>query len=257
MLEHNIYFQEHSIYNFADIIGTILEMIFSPTGALAPLTQENITEMLSWLGYLDKYAESNPFNLSFLELENQSYNPTTLSVDFLNKLYARYKNHYCVDLVDESDDKKTKAFYDFMQKVINLLDYTYNKYSTLLDLYDNQKSHLLDGLKRTREGERNVSENGTNASAGSYFDLHNDSPQSSDVVATLSENQFASDLSKGNNANSGENHSTGQDTFEETETHDEATIIGKINEIETKYSNLIYKWLNEFEQLFIDEVNFE
>lgn len=257
MLKNNICFQEREMFDLGEVFSKIASRIGETS--FFPADKTKLNKALAYANYYNGYNyEQNICGLSFLELSESTYQATDLALVFLNKLFHRYNAHYCFDLLANSiNEYAIQHSFKFFRKIVNLLDYTYNKYSTLLNLYDNQKSHLLDGLKRTRNGERNVSEDGTNASAGSYVDLHNDSPQSTDVVATIAENQYVSDLSKGNNANSGENHSTGQDTFEETETHDEATIIGKLNEIETKYSNLFNKWLNEFDKLFIEEVNYD
>lgn len=257
MLKNNIYFQEREMFDLEEVYSKIISRIGETS--FFPADKTKLNKALAYANYyLNSNYSQNICGLSFLELNDTTYQTTDLALVFLNKLYQRYKEHYCFDLpANDINEHAIQKSFEFFRKMVDLLDFTYNKYSTLLNHYEAQKTHLLDGLKRTRGGQRNVSENGTNASAGSYVDLHNDSPQSTDVVATIAENQYVSDLSKGNNANSGESHSTGQDTYEETETHDEATIIGKLNEIETKYSNLFYKWLNEFDGLFIEEVNYD
>ena len=143
-----------------------------------------------------------------------------------------------------------------MKKVINILDYTYVRYSTLLDLYENQKEHLLDKLQSSRSGSRSLAHNQASSNTQNSTSLYNDAPQTSDVIATISGNQYATDLTKGQVSDSGETHSTGSDTFSESESHDTLTIMGKLDEIEKQFSNVWKKWLNEFDELFIEEVNY-
>ena len=67
-------------------------------------------------------------------------------------------------------------------------------------------------------------------------------------------NQYVSELNKG--SNSGTSSSSGTDKFEENESFDTMTIMAKLEEIERNFSMLWKKWLDEFDQLFIEEVNF-
>lgn len=248
MIKNNWYFQEHIIYNFEDV----LIELFSDNEA--PYSQAQFRTLLQHLNYLPAQSLTNVYGLSFLELNEYVYVPTTTSVTLLNKLADRYGEHYCIDILD--DNEKEKAFKSLMKKVVKLMDYTYPKYSTLLDQYENQKTHLMDKLSRVRQGERNTLQDGASSNNGSYKDLHNDTPQTTDVTANLVENQYVSDLNKGENSASGETHQRGNDTFNETETHDPATIIERLNEIQNKFAQVWRKWLDEFEQLFIEEVNF-
>ena len=138
------------------------------------------------------------------------------------------------------------------QKVLNKLDYTFQKYAYLLDAYEGQKSHLLDKLQRTRSGNRSMSQTGQNAENSVH--IYNDSPQTTDVVATMEGNQFVSELNK--NSVAGSTASSGSDNFQEAETWDNATIMARLSEIEKQFSNVWKNWLNEFDELFIEEVNY-
>lgn len=276
-------FEEKVNYTFAETFGSV---IGQTGGASIPLDQSGFKEVLQVLGYLEYLQPTaNSYGLSFVALIQEEppltnhVEPTDLSVVFMNKLYMRYKEHYAMQLDREYIAGSTEL-YSFAKeviiKVINKLDYTYLKYSTLLNAYENQKAHLLDKLERTRSGERNIKQDGatsgtgarqgTSSESGSYLELHNDTPQTTDVVATMEGNQYVSDLKKGsssasgttgeNSVESGETHSTGEDTFEENESWDSMTNMARLDEIEKQFSNLWMKWLNEFDELFIEEVNF-
>lgn len=252
MLKNNWLFQEHIIYDFDEVMKFFNS--YDENSTIDDTTLKDILKGLKRCYVVNYSIRSNPSGLSFLHLTDNVYDYGENVLEFLNKLYQRYKNHYCIDILHESE--KEKAFNDLMNKVVNLLDYTYPKYSNLIDLYSSQKSHLMDKLSRVRQGQRDTEQDGESSSQGTYKDLHNDTPQSTDVVATLEQDQFVSDLSKGNNSNEGETHQIGSDTFNETETHDPTTIIERLNEIEKKFSQVWRRWLDEFEQLFIDVVNY-
>ena len=110
----------------------------------------------------------------------------------------------------------------------------------------------MNKLERTRSGDRSISQEGE--TSDSSVNLFNDTPQTTDVVATMEGNQYVSELNKG--SNSGTSSSSGTDEFEENESFDTMTIMAKLEEIERNFSMLWKKWLDEFDQLFIEEVNF-
>lgn len=240
-------FEEKWNYQFREVLESL--------SAEEPFSSSDIVGILQTLGYLSNPASSNPFALSFLEVSDNVYVPTSICMGFMNKLVARYEDHYAVQ-TDEDFETSSSEFVaiakKFMKKVINKIDYTYQKYSTLLGAYESQKAHLLDKLNRTRSGNRSVSQSGQNAE--NSVQIYNDTPQTTDVVATMSENQYVSDLTK--NSVAGSTASSGSDTYQEAESWDNATMIARLNEIENQYSNVWMNWLNEFDELFVEEVNY-
>lgn len=312
MIFNNYMFEEHEFYTFLEVYkklqlsGNKVDYFTNILGC----------DILSRLGLIittqsgGKVAVSNSlYDLSFIQEVENYYSTNAFkgsSLPFLNKLLSRYKNHYAIDCLKDDDiEEKSK---DFMIKLFNLLDYTFVKYDTLLSLYASEKSHLLDKLGRTRTGQRQLASNvsgnettsgtssgttsqtgaettsGTSSSSSTKdtLDLHNDTPQTTDVVATITENQYVSDLRKihetgsesgqtggtSNNTSQGtssgqtsstgtsQTASTGSDEFTESEMWDTKTMMEKLDEIEKNFSNLIKKWLNEFDELFIEEVNY-
>lgn len=253
MLKNKYFFQEHFVYDFEEVLRYYIEGVSG--GDIYNIEVDNINDLLTEIEVLPPNLLANPSSLSFVEMnESNEYTSTGTSAVFFSKLYWRYKHHYCIDILNENE--KIEAFGHLLEKVVNLLDYTYPKYSKLLEIYESNKSKLLDKLERVREGERDTTQHSDTSNNGTYKDLHNDTPQSTDVVATLEQDQYVSDLSKGSNSNSGVSHQTGNDTFEETESYDPTTIIERLNEIEKKFSQVWRKWLDEFEEIFIEEVNF-
>lgn len=313
MIFNNYMFEEHTLYNYEEVVNNFTSIPL----AMGNMSNEMMKGIMNNCGAIGSINIGGTYGLIILNSYKLSYVPTTQTsyssaeispnaLMIFYKLFARYKKHYAINVnKDENFEDKAK---DFMMKLFNLLDYTFVKYDTLLSLYESQKSHLLDKLGRTRTGERelatNVSGNqtasgtssgttsqtgaettsGTSASSSTKdtIDLHNDTPQTTDVVATIEGNQYVSDLRKihesesesgqtsgtSNNTSQGSSSgqtsstetsqtaSTGTDEFTESEMWDTKTMMEKLDEIEKNFSNLIKKWLNEFDELFIEEVNY-
>lgn len=272
-MKNNFMFSEISLYNFDEVMEVILR---ETGGASIPFTaSQYVIEFLSVLDVADDTGSGhNPYKLSFLHTPTEVLEAKQNAITLLNKLYLRYKKHYAIAIKNENELAESSK--EFCIKVVNLLDYTFPKYDELLALYESNKSKLLDKLGRTRAGTRQLSQtgsnsdqhygNGTDSQTIETLDLHNDTPKTSDILATISSNQYVSDLKKGkttssgsssdNYTNTGSNSSNGTDTFEEVEGFDTMTLMAKLDEIEKQFSQLWRKWLDEFDLLFIEEVNF-
>ena len=252
---HNFMFQSKWNYTFEEVIDSINNQT---GGADEPYTASEVREVLVVMGFMDYVSThwTNDYNLSFVVLDESDYIPTDLSATLMNKLEMRYADHYAVQTDEDLDIYSAdflKVAKKFMTKLINKLDYTYPKYSLLLEKYEAQKSHLLDKLGRTRSGSRSVSE--ARQHAENSANIFNDTPQNVDVIATLEQNQYATEFNKGSVA--GSQNTSGSDSYSETEQWDNATIMSRLAEIEKEFSMIWKKWLNEFDDLFIEETNYE
>lgn len=275
MLKNSYMFQEQTAYSFEEVMNYLI----NETGQFAWGSPQGFIEILQNLGYLSSSSLSNTFALSFITIVSEptsSYVIDANVVNLLGKIYKRYKDHYCFICKDEETLASHPESNKFMSKIINKVDYTFERYTTLLSGYASQKSHLLDKLGRTRAGTREMSNEietsderqneGENSQTANALSLHNDTPQTTDVVATITGNQYVSDLRKDQDTTSGTSSdsstgsstssTSGSDEFSETETWDTMTVMAKLDEIEKHYSNIWLKWLNEFDELFIEEVNF-
>lgn len=269
-MKNNFMFKKSELYSFEEVATYLINQTSS--GSFPPFEEFGLKELLLSLPII--VDGENVYGVSYVELSGHAYQFKSTALTCLNKIYLRYKDHYCVNVEDEVD--KPKLFKDFFLKLLNLLDYTFPKYETLLGLYESKKDNLLDKLGRTRAGTRQLSQtgsnsdqhygNGTDSQTIETLDLHNDTPKTSDIIATISSNQYVSDLKKGkttssgsssdNYTNTGSSSSNGTDTFEEVEGFDTMTIMAKLDEIEKQFSQVWRKWLNEFDQLFIEEANY-
>lgn len=253
---------------------------------------------------------SNKMAYSFLGIGAVSEKVSQTALDVINKLWGRYGNHYAV--VVASEDEFNEASKEFMLRVLNVLDYTFVKYDTLLNMYENQKSHLLDKLSRVRSEEKEHSlegehsntivrdEDKSNSASGQHSTTKgtevdtesssgsktagSDTPQTINVGASFDElkgyfNKYdqgedegtshseGSETDSGTNSSSGTENidveetdngtssSSGSETIEATETYDPTTLMSRIDEVQKQFDNVMLKWVNEFDRLFIEEGN--
>ena len=253
----------------------------------------------------------NTYDYSFLaDGENIGSCVRDFAVSVLNKIELRYGEHYAV--VIASEEEFSDASEKFMKKLFNVLDYTYDKYSTLLHIYAQQKSHLLDKLQRIRDEDKTNSASGqhyntrvldedkSNSKSDEHYNTKGTSVSSSsssgsqsassDTPQTINTTGDADDLngywnkydkahdsasssSSGSETDNGRTSGTGSEStdatetdngsisssgsesFDATESYDPMTMMARIEEIQTKYENTMFKWVEEFDRLFIEEGN--
>lgn len=265
---NNFMFNEKTIYSFNEVLDSILENTISPHPTFPLKNSEDALKCLGSAGFLVYNGLTHQFTddydkLSFISKDNGVLVCNENAITLLNKLKRRYGEHWAI-MCDGEPESIRGASNSLFTKVVNLLDYTFPKYSLLLNLYDSKKSNMLDKLGRTRSGSREVSSEGENSSEGetsnNTLNLFNDTPQTNDVVATITQNQYVSELNKssvsGTNSSSGSTSSSGTDEFSEEEEFDTKTIMEKLDEIQRNYEQIWKTWINDFDQLFIEEVNF-
>lgn len=143
--------------------------------------------------------------------------------DIFVLLMKRFADHYVFKTKTDSETEAQEEAYKFAKKLFNVIEYTYKKYSKIIELYNSNYNDLMKQLESTTE-------------SGSRF---NDTPQSAEVDLSFEENQFTTNLTK---------------TKQVTRT-DSNTPIAKIEEIWQNYRKVILEWLNEFESLFVEENN--
>lgn len=246
---HNFMFDEYENFTLLEILPLLNFSV-----SYQPFSSQDLATFMKIAGLLveDDGDWENIYDWTFVDVSAEDKIKTN-AISILNKAFLRYKDHYCVQVKCPVDaTEKLVKSYDLMKKMLKICDYTYDKYSTLIDLYGEEKAHLLDKLGRTRSGNRSVSQSGQNAENSVH--MFNDTPQTTDVIATMEGNQYVSELNK--NSVAGSTASSGSDTFQEAEEWDNATIMARLSEIEKQFSQVWKNWLDEFDQLFIEEVNY-
>ena len=136
----------------------------------------------------------------------------------LDLVVKRFLGHYCFYTTNE--DYPTNQAFNFMGKLIMVLEMTSPRYLKLLEVYETTKNQLLDPVEITTGG----------------ITRFNDTPQD--------EGDFAND-----------SHTTNLTEDSRTTSNDLDTKMGRIKEIESSYNNVLLNWSNEFESIFLEENN--
>lgn len=136
----------------------------------------------------------------------------------LDLVVKRFLDHYCFYTTGE--DYPTNQAFNFMGKLIMVLEMTSPRYLKLLEVYETTKNQLLDPVEITTGG----------------ITRFNDTPQD--------EGDFAND-----------SHTTNLTEDSRTTSNDLDTKMGRIREIESNYNNVLLNWSNEFESIFLEENN--
>lgn len=138
-----------------------------------------------------------------------------------NLLFNRYSEWSCVRIRGVFDATiEAKELKKFMLKLNNIVEMTYDKYVTRLDIFTTNKSNLMGQVRA-----------GTIAKTS-----YNDTPQ--------------------NESSGGFEDATHRTTFTKVDSQsltDGATPIERIDEIDRKIKNIMLEWCEEFSQLFWED----
>lgn len=152
-------------------------------------------------------------------------NPEDESISLLwQYIYSRYGDMgiFTSDKATLTNDENKKLFENFLYKLINKIAFTQDRYLTLIKFYTQNKNDLLKKISTTSRRE-------------SRF---NDTPQDEGV--------FSSD-----------EHTTNLTEDNTTASTDKDSLIIRLAEIQNNFENLYKNWLEEFANLFIEELNYE
>ena len=154
---------------------------------------------------------------------------------------ARYNTPSITATPEEVTAIKNDAVRKFLIALANVMNFTYEKYSLILDAYDVSKTDLLAGVKSTVEAY--------SSGANSGDQRFNDTPQ----------NENTGGIYNGDNYNTTVTKSSGTSSATATETRfdDRELLIDRLEKIGNKYESILLRWSNEFNKLFMMEVNYE
>ena len=211
--------------------------------------------------YFDKLCQAFGFNFDDLKgtIASEEYRPSDSPIArLMATLTLKYDNHFIAH--DDNDNKfiaspsvevynvfKRLNLLEFCKGFMSILFTTYSKYNSILTMYDNYIASAMDSLKK--ESSMSKEDDYTTESKGST--LHNDTPQDSDIVATIEGNQYVSDLSK----SSGEVTNSGTSSYSTEESFDTKYPMEKLQEVQESYQKVVDNWANEFRGIFIEENN--
>lgn len=148
----------------------------------------------------------------------------------------------------------------FIRKLITKYNFTKDRYIYLLNLYVEQKAHLMDRLNSVTQaeesGENETLTTRTDNLASSESTTHrvNDTPQNGGTWTNDKHTSLYEEA--GTNGTNTGTQTTGVDgsnskTVNTTVSSDPMTIMARINEIQDHYMNVLKNWCKEFDQLFI------
>ena len=179
----------------------------------------------------------NVFNVYQMFIPSTSDIPSKYVDENHHSLFQLVVERYWNEFVFESEEemldnnqiltyadilKKTRMF---ISKFLNILTFTWQKYTAILGAYDTAKTKLLDKLERV--------------SSGSDLRRDNDTPQD---TGDFSDDTHTSFITQG--------------TTDVTESHDDTSLIERLDKIQRLYKNTMLEWVNEFHVLFIDGGNY-
>lgn len=201
--------------------------------------------------------------------------PTTSEIpeDYVDKdnfslielVLERYWNEYVFESDERMEDgleiekypdilKKTRLF---ISRFLNILVFTWKKYTTILSAYETNKNKLMDKLQKVIDGEINNTGYQTHevTNSGEETRKDNDTPQD---IGDFSDDDHTSFITHGETSSRG--LQTRRDGLkmenDVTESWDDTSIIERIEKIEYKYQQTMKKWTDEFAVLFVDGGNY-
>ena len=139
-------------------------------------------------------------------------------LDLWHYIYIKYYDHFII--IDDAESVDPTLFKNWIRLFMNVYLRTKERYITLLNIYNDNKSKLMDQLKTK------------NTNIAKF----NDTPQGS---GDYSNDPFTSNITKGES-----------ETF-----NDITTPIARIREIEENYNDTLAQWADDFDGIFIEEGN--
>lgn len=171
----------------------------------------------------------------------------------IDYLLRQYGSSYCVVCPANDDATLLECATAFMDSLMDALFTTYDKYNAILESYEAEKAHLLDGVKfKSKDTGKNYGgSSGSNSSSG--FSKFKDTPQNEITLESLGDD-YNTNVSI--NAGEGSNSQTfSSDTSLDRETEDQReTPVERLRELEEKYLKVYSAWGKEFQPLFWEEV---
>lgn len=150
---------------------------------------------------------------------------------FIDVIRANF-NEFAISIYDFTDDEIRKAAKSVFEWLVEIMDHTYERYSTILTAYDALKTKLLDGVKAIT----------TEAATGET--RFNDTPQSENLSDGYASDPYATNIN------------VSETGLERTLIDDRKSAIERLDDLRKMYANVMNEWLNEFD-VFVRGVNYE
>lgn len=249
-MNRNIIYEEKYAYTLKEFFGDYI----SSNRARPIFNEDGFFDLIYDCGY----TISAYYKPSFIVVEEGQETYDSIIETLFNQVLARYQDHYFY-IGEKIDNFLAEDYEKQFARLLRIADYTYPKYKTMLDLYESQKSHLMDKLAQitAESSQSSQSENHSESDVENDTTKINDTPQDTDVQATFEGNQYVSELHKAqrNKSSQGASGVSGSGSVSRQVSSDPSTIIERLHEIDRKYNLVMFRWVNEFDKLFIEEGN--
>ena len=126
---------------------------------------------------------------------------------------------------------------DWLDRFVNVLSMTFDKYSLLLNLYTTKKADLIKSIQDIEKTEASSS-----SSSNSRF---NDTPQNYQGQQSYNDDDYAT--------NQGYSSSEGGSEITITRDKNKDYLVNVIAELDKNFLNVLLRWSNEFRMLFLSD----
>ena len=245
-------------YTLKDVLNLVTSPITYDSDKIVTMLRDSLS------------SESTELN-SVLSLHNISFNDmlrmkmnteqqvvinSTPYSKLLNLIKFRLGSDYIIKCEKEIESPfyNVKELQEWSEKFLEILFYTKDKYINILNIYEDNISKLMNPLKTNHLGSGNTSRHEDYDTDMTGKNLFTETPETTDVVATMEQDQYVSELSKSSahTDNTGDVAEARQEASETT--MDSQYAMAKIKEIQDSYQMTLKKWSSEFEPLFMEEV---
>jgi len=235
------YFKEDSYFADGEALSEFINRVMGG----------DVDEKVRWNYSFVEYNETEQKNLA-----------TDLSASVVDAVIDRYADEYFLSF-KEGDTSTTldKECRKRVNKLLNILNFTYPKYSALLSAYEAAKNELMAGVGWTESESIENSQGSETSGSSSNQNLLkiNDTPQIRETTPTQYDTDaFVSEYHKDNGSESHSEEASLNGTIERSKTisNDKETKIERLAELDKKYAQVWRNWLNEFDKLFTSEENY-
>lgn len=204
-------------YTFNDVLENLYGASIYPTSTLASDVIKQIIEEEIAVNVAQSLSEIGTTSGGFVYTLTWANNVPAV----INNVYRLHFENYCLMSDVELSSKSTQAKW-WLLKFLTLLNQTAFRYKTLLSAYDSQKTKLLDKLSSVNTG----------------LAKFNDTPQGS---GDFSDDTHTTNITK-----------TSSETQMEIK-----TPIERLKEIQDGFSDVLARWSEEFDNLFLEEANLD
>ena len=204
-------------YTFNDVLENLYGASIHPTNTLASDVIKQVMEEEIAINVAKSLSELGTITGNLL------YTITWANhiEDVINNVYRLQFENYCLYSDVELSPKSTQAKW-WLIKFLTLLNQTAFRYKSLLSAYDTEKTKLLDKLETINSG----------------LAKFNDTPQ-------------------GSGDYSDDTHTTNLTRTTSTTSTEVMTPIQRLKEIQDGFSDVLARWSEEFDNLFLEEANLD